>query len=85
MDRFDLEQEIMSCWNVVEDLKMIYAAEHLYDDEDAMMNALLGIGSLYELKFQKLWNTFEGSISDLKVRDWDGVEKNEPALKDIYV
>ena len=59
MDRFDLEQEIMNCWNVVEDLKMIYAAEHLYDDEDAMMNALLGLGSLYELKFQKLWNTFE--------------------------
>ena len=63
MDRFDLEQEIMNCWNVVEDLKMIYGAEHLYDDEDAMMNALLGLGSLYELKFQKLWNTFEASIT----------------------
>ena len=83
MDRFDLEQEIMNCWNVVEDLKMIYAAEHLYDDEDAMMNALLGLGSLYELKFQKLWDTFEGSIPDPKVENWGGFKQTTP--EDIYV
>ena len=85
MDRFDLEQEIMSCWNVVEDLKMIYAAEHLYDDEDAMMNALLGLGSLYELKFQKLWDTFEGSIPDLKVENWGGFKQTTREEEDIYV
>lgn len=85
MDRFDLEQEIMNCWNVVEDLKMIYGAEHLYDDEDAMMNALLGLGSLYELKFQKLWNTFEASIPNVKIGDWDGFKKATAEEEDIYV
>jgi len=60
--RFDLEQEIMSCWNITTDLDVIYHAEHLYDDENAMQNALLGLMSLYELKFHKLWNTFESCV-----------------------
>ena len=62
--RFDLEQEIMSCWNITTDLDVVYQAEHLYDDENAMQNALLGLMSLYELKFAKLWATFESCVSD---------------------
>jgi hypothetical protein len=60
--RFDLEQEIMSCWNITTDLDVVYQAEHLYDDENAMQNALLGLMSLYELKFAKLWATFESCV-----------------------
>ena len=60
--RFDLEQEIMSCWNITTDLDVVYHAEHLYDDENAMQNALLGLMSLYELKFAKLWDTFESCV-----------------------
>lgn len=64
---FKLEQQIMDCWGVVEDVDMLYY--HFGDDprfsgldakaEDEMMNLMLGVKSLYDLKFQRLWNTFE--------------------------
>lgn len=64
---FDLEQRIMECWNMVDDINMIYY--HLGDNpkfsgmkpeaEDEMSNLLLGMHSLYQLKFQRMWDTFE--------------------------
>ena len=62
-NRFDLEQEIMECWGVVEDIDTIYHAEHLYEDTDEMQNALLGLKTLYKLKFERLFNTFEDCVS----------------------
>lgn len=61
IDRFDLEQEILACWNVTTDLDVFL---HRYLDgpemsEDDVANVILGIKSLYELKFEKCWNTFE--------------------------
>jgi hypothetical protein len=62
--RFDLEQQIMQCWGVTDDIDVIYHSEHLYDDEDAMQNALLGAHSLADLRFQKLWALFEKGIAE---------------------
>jgi len=59
-DRFDLEQDIMKCWNVVEDLQNLYHAEGLTEDEQ--QNYLLGLITIYEVKFQKLWESFENSV-----------------------
>lgn len=61
IDRFDLEQEIMKCWNVTDDLDVFL---HAYLDgpemsEDDVANVILGLSSLYKIKFEKLWNTFE--------------------------
>lgn len=65
-DRFDLEAAIMNCWNVVDDTKLM--AEMIVDtdmykgldpkNQDQLSNQLTGIGDLYEMRFQKLWNTF---------------------------
>lgn len=65
-DRFDLEAAIMNCWNVVDDTKLM--AEMIVDTDmykgldpkhqDQLSNQLTGIGDLYEMRFQKLWNTF---------------------------
>ena len=65
-DRFDLEAAIMNCWNVVDDTKLM--AEIIVDTDmykgldpkhqDQLSNQLTGISDLYELRFQKLWNTF---------------------------
>ena len=62
MNRFDLEQEIMKCWKITEDIELLY---YNFDqlDEDQRMNFLLGLKELYELRFQKLWNTFEDCVS----------------------
>ena len=61
IDRFDLEQDIMACWNVVDDLD-VFLSRYMDGPEmsdDDVANVILGIKSLYQLKFQKLWDTFE--------------------------
>ena len=65
-DRFDLESDIMNCWSVVDDSKLM--AEMIVDTDmykgldpkhqDQLSNQLTGMGELYEIRFQKLWNTF---------------------------
>ena len=60
---FELEQGILNCWNVVEDLEML--AKGVGDrgmTEDQLMNALIGLKTLYHLKFQYLFETFEETL-----------------------
>ena len=54
---FDLEQQIMSAWQIVDDLKILTDSEAL--TEDQRLNILLGLQALYQLKFEQLFNTFE--------------------------
>lgn len=56
---FDLESRIQECWAVVDDIKLVYHCENLYEDDDEMMNALLGLFTLYEIKFNNLWSEYE--------------------------
>lgn len=60
-DRFDLEQEIMQCWGIVEDIELL--REKVLDGEkmteDEVDNFLLGLKTLYSAKFERLFNTFE--------------------------
>lgn len=65
-NRFDLEQDIMSAWNTVEDIDLIY---HNTDklklsakDCDNLQNQLLGLKHIAELRFQRLFNTFEDCV-----------------------
>lgn len=65
MNRFDLEQQILDCWKVTDDIDILL--EYVCDgenDQDYVANVLLGIKNLYELKFDKMFNTFEKSIKD---------------------
>jgi hypothetical protein len=60
-DRFDLENEIMACWDVCGDLDR--AVEYIYDSHspktpDEIWNLFYGIKCLYEAKFSKLFDTF---------------------------
>jgi hypothetical protein len=70
-DRFDLEQQILECWNVTSDLR--HVTEYVLDAplepnrEDKISNMLLGMEELYNLKFQKLFNTLETLIAEKKV------------------
>ena len=67
VDRFKLEEQIQNCWQVVDDLKTIYHSEKLYEDENEMQNALLGMFTLYQLKFEELFATFEKLIQEDKI------------------
>ena len=68
-DRFDLEQQILDCWHVTDDLDMLF--EHVMEsenlDRDKVSNIILGIKELYQLKFQRCFDTFERLISEKKI------------------
>jgi len=64
-DRFDLEQDIMKAWNVVDDIRLL--AESMFNGplpmtEDQISNILIGMERIYELRFNKLFSTFEKCI-----------------------
>lgn len=62
--RFDLEQEIMECWNITSDIEEVYTyvmnGEENMDTirRDKVANMLLGLAQLYDLRFTKTFNTF---------------------------
>lgn len=68
MDRFKLEEQIQHCWQVVDDLKTIYHSEKLYEDENEMQNALLGMFTIYQLKFEELFSTYEKLVKEGKIK-----------------
>ena len=64
---FDLEQKFMECWNVVDDIEVLY---HYFGDdpkfvgmsgaaEDEMINLLLGLKSMYDVKFQNAFKELQ--------------------------
>jgi hypothetical protein len=54
--RFDMEQEIMQAWQVLDDIKMLSARE---GTEKADWDAVV---RLYQIRFETLFETFEQSI-----------------------
>ena len=65
-DRFDLEQQILECWRVTDDINILYDRQD-YMSKDEQMNYLLGLNSLYKQKFEILWSTFEQLVHDKKL------------------
>lgn len=65
MKQFDLEQSIMECWNVTSDIDMILEC---YDElsEDSLLNLLIGMKEMYQLRFDKLFRTFEEMLAEQK-------------------
>ena len=67
-DRFQFEQEIMECWTVTSDIRTV--SEYLQDApleagrEDKIANMLMGIEALYEVKFEKLFRSFEQLVRE---------------------
>lgn len=54
--RFDMEQEIMQAWQVLDDIRMLSAREGTTkEDWDA-------VGRLYQIRFETLFETFEHCI-----------------------
>ena len=51
-DRFDLEQEILECWKITSDIPLM-------EQLNASTADMTSLATVYEYKFQKLWNTFE--------------------------
>ena len=59
-DRFELEQELLECWKITNDLQM-------YIDQGASIEDTKVLIDYYERKFQKVWDTFETLIHERKI------------------
>jgi len=68
-DRFVLEQNIMNCWEIIDDLQLL--SENIIEsdrynlsteEEERLTRKLDGIKELYELRFDRMWDTFEEMI-----------------------
>ena len=90
MKIFDLEQQIMNCWHVVDDVDLL--ACNILDTEkwsnlpakeaDELFNILFGIKNVYEQRFQQLWDTFEVVCRDYhNHRKMAGIERQEELEK----
>ena len=65
-DRFDLEQNIMQCWNVCDDIQL-YLDMLDKMDEDQQMNYLIGLKQMYQMKFERCWDSFEKCVSTRQI------------------
>ena len=68
-DRFDLEQQILKCWNITEEVQLLN--EKVLEDDsytrDQISNYLLGLHTIYEAKFDKLFSQFENMVKERKI------------------
>lgn len=59
-DRFDLEQGIMQCWNVVDDVKLLA-------QRNAPVEDFVAVATLYQHKFEELFSQFETGVEERKI------------------
>jgi len=67
-DRFDLEQLILKNWEITTEIK--HLRELISDGkptQDQIENYLLGLETIYEVKFNKLWDCFEELCQNQKI------------------
>jgi hypothetical protein len=57
----DLEQEVLRCWEISQDLDL-FAEE--FEDNDEVCNRVLGLKHVYEMRFNKAWNTYEKLVTE---------------------
>ena len=65
-NQFDLEQGIMSCWNVTSDLDVLMEelVENDHFTKDQASNFVLGLSTIYEAKFDKTFRIFEEFLKE---------------------
>ncbi len=65
MLQFDLEQQIMNCWGVVDDIQGLLKLEDLRSmTVDEHQNYLLGLATIYQVKFELLQDLFERFMAE---------------------
>lgn len=68
MNAYDLEQQIMECWHITDDIGVL-TEETLEGDltKDKIVNVLTGLEQLYTIRFNKLFRTYEQLLAERKL------------------
>ena len=56
-DRFDLEQQILDCWRITDEIPMM-------ESQGANAADMTSLACVYEFKFKRLWDTFEQMVEE---------------------
>lgn len=80
---FAIEQNIMNCWNVCDDIDVVLKQldsgdKSLTDDE--LANALVGLRTIYQWKFEQLQNSLEDVFESLRNQ-----ENPEPKIDTSWI
>lgn len=63
----DLESKIMDCWSITDGIKTLREISDVRKiGNDELQNALLGIETLYNMKFELLFTTFEAVLHNAR-------------------
>jgi hypothetical protein len=60
-DRFDLEQQILDCWRITDEISMM-------ESQGANAADMTSLACVYEYKFKRLWATFETMVHEEQFR-----------------
>lgn len=65
LDRFDLEQQILNCWNIIDDINQ-------FTEDPAITPMMLqeyvkALSTVYNAKFNKMFDTFSILIEEGKI------------------
>lgn len=55
MNLYELEQHILGCWNICDDIETL-------EEQGASMADMTALSTLYKYKFQKLWDVYENLL-----------------------
>ena len=61
-DRFDLEQQIMECWKITDDIPLL-------EEQGANTADMTSLACVYEFKFMKLWDTFSKMVEEKQFKE----------------
>ena len=68
MNAYDLEQQIMECWHITDDVSVL--TEEILEGnltKDKIVNVLTGLEQLYAIRFNKLFRTYEQVLAERKL------------------
>lgn len=74
-DRFDLEQQILECWKVTDDIRAVL--QHGSSDLEANFEAL---AKLTDVRFEKLWYIFEQMCTQRQFADMRQTVETEESV-----
>jgi len=68
IDRHELNQDIMGCQGILDDLRMLTwrldDTRNLMDPE-SVADVIRGLETLYDIKFRKVWETYNDTFEEL--------------------
>ena len=65
LDRFDLEQQILNCWNIIDDIN--HFTEDPAPNPKLLQEYVKALSTVYNAKFNKMFDTFSILIEEGKI------------------